>query len=419
MIERILNKQKSHLIIFFVVFLGSIFLLLGRLQMSGSAIGGDAVYYYATLRSIVIDHDLNFANEYEYFHNQRSGFTENRKIPIIPDKNPVTKKFPAKYPIGSAIFLAPPYFLTHISLIFLQKLRIGILPDGYNLIYQAFAALTSLTYAFVGLLLIYELGKKIFEPKVAFLGTLSIWLTTPLIYYATMEPLTSQPLSFFNITLFIYFWYTTRQNRKFYQWIILGLIGGLMSIVRYQDSLFLLIPIIDNFKRFYSNFLKILIFLLFAGFAITIQLAVNLYLYGSPILTGYGDAGFPYLLSPKIFYSLLSFRRGLLVWSPILVFALTGLYWFIRKARIVGFLLVLSFLLQLYAVSSWADPSQGDSFGNRILLNSNIIFALGLMQFLKETQTHQKIFLTIFAFLISLNFILAGLFIFRIIGQPY
>jgi len=112
-------------------------------------------------------------------------------------------------------------------------------------------------------------------------------------------------------------------------------------------------------------------------------------------------------------------ERGLFIWSPILIFATLGLYYFIKAFRKVGIILFISFLIQVYIVSSWADPTQGDSFGNRMLINSSLIFALGLMQFLKTFKKHQKMFLVIFALFILLNSLLAGLFIFRIIGQPY
>ncbi len=420
MITKLLNNPKIHLKIFLVILAGCIFLLLGRLYMTGSAIGGDAVHYYISLRSIVIDRDLNFDNEYEYFYNQRSVFTGNRKVPYIPDKNPVTARLPAKYPIGNAIFLIPPYLLTHISLLTLHKLGINVATNGYGVLYQASAAIGSLIYAFLGLLLIYNLGKKIFEPKVAFPGTLFIWLATPLIYYMTMEPLSSQPISFFSVSAFIYLWYSTRKNRKFHHWIMLGIVGGLMSMVRYQDALFLLIPIIDSFKKLSGNISRTLVFIFFAGLGLSVQFAVNNYLYGSLFHASvYGDMSFPFLTSPKILYTLFSLERGLFVWSPILIFAVIGLYWFRKSFKFIGSLLVLSVFLQVYLISSWVDPGQGDSFGNRILINSNSIFALGLMQFIEKTKSNGKLLLIIFTLLALVNGILAVLFIFRFIGQPY
>lgn len=415
----LLANQKYHTGIFLLILLFCIFLLFGRIFITDSAIGGDAVYYYSSVRSIAIDHDLDFKNEYEYFHQSISNFTSNRKIPQIPEENPITSKLPGKYPIGNAIFLLPPFLVTHFLMLLLQSLGLEVTADGYNLSYQSISALSSLIYAFTGFLFIYHLGKKLFGAKLSFLATVSIWLATPLIYYMTMEPLNSQPISFFCVSAFIYLWYMTRDKRKLNQWVMLGIVGGLMSIVRYQDSLFLLIPLIDSLRKLPSILPDLLSFFVSAGSIIAIQLGVNNYLFGSPLNTGIYESGFPYLASPKILYTLFSFERGLLVWSPILIFALVGLYWFAKRYKLIGSLLLLSLFLQVYVVSSWADPSQGDSFGNRILINSNVIFALGIMQFLKGTQIYQKLFLIIFTFLILMNGILAGLFIFRIIGQPY
>lgn len=414
----ILNNQKYHLIVFLFLLIFCVLLIFGRLFTTGSTIGGDAVYYYSILRSIAVDGNLDLKNEYEYFHSEVSGFTGNRKIPEIPAENPHTFRLPAKYPIGSAILLLPAFVMTHILMVLLQSLGFAIHPDGYNLFFQAVSALSSLIYAFIGLLLIYKLGKKIFNAGISFIATLGIWLATPLIYYMSMEPLNSQAVSFFTVSLFIYLWYTTLDKRKLYQWAMLGLAGGLMSIVRYNDSLFLLIPLIDSLRKLPSALPGIFLLFVSAVSIISIQLGVNNYFFASPFSTGVYEAGFPYLTSPKIFYTLFSFERGLLFWSPILTFSLVGLVWFAKRTKLPGILLVISFILQVYIISSWADPSQGDSFGNRILINSGIIFALGLMQFLKNVK-RIKIYLFLFSVLILLNSILIGFYVLRIIGQPY
>lgn len=41
------------------------------------------------------------------------------------------------------------------------------------------------------------------------------------------------------------------------------------------------------------------------------------------------------------------------------------------------------------------------------------------MKFLKDAKKYQKIFLPILALLILVNGILAGLFVLRLLGQPY
>lgn len=413
---KIINNLKYHLYIFVFLFCFCVLLLIGRMCVTGNAIGGDAVYYYSTLRSLAVDRDLDFTNEFQYFHNSTSKFTNNRKIPVIPSKNPKTQKYVVIYPIGAAIFLLPAFTLTHQTALFLQKLGLNIPTDGFAYFYQAQAAFSSLLYATFGLILVYLLGKKFFDPKIALIGTIGIWFATPLVYYMTQEPLNSQPISVFATGLFFYFWYKIRNNSKAFLWIVLGLIGGLMTLVRFQDGLFILIPIIDSLRKINKT---IFLFLITVFLVITPQLAVNNYLYGSFFITGYGGTLLPNLLSPKIFYSLFSLQRGLLIWSPILFFSFIGLYFFTKKNRFLGSLFILSFFIQLYITSSWADPTQGDSFGNRILINSTPIFSLGLMQFLKDAKIRLELLLIIISIFILTNGILAALFIFRIIGQPY
>lgn len=420
MFSKLIENDKYHPFLFACLLIFCTLLLVGRTYKTRSAIGGDAVYYFANLRSLVIDQDLNLQDEYEYFHHQVSPFTGNTKIPVIPQKNIQTGKLTPKYPIGTAIALSPLYLITHLILLFLQNSGIRVTTDGYSLIYQLSAALSSLLYGWVGILLTYQLGKQFFHAKIALISSFLICLATPLIYYMTMEPLSSQSISFFFVSLFIYLWFISRKQTQIHIWVLLGVIGGLMSITRYQDSLFLLLPILDfliNFQK--KTVIRLLLFLIFTGIVVSIQLTVNNYFNGSFLNTGVYSVGLPYLTSPKIFYTLLSLQRGLFVWSPVLIFSVFGLYWFAKKIKFIGSLLLLISLLQIYITSSWADPTQGDSFGNRILINLNIIFALGIMQFLNETKSYHKIFSGIFSLLILLNGILAGLFIFRIIGQPY
>lgn len=426
-------NERYHRLLLVLLLIASMLLLLGRFYMTKSIAGGDAVYYYSNARSLVIDRDFDFRNEFMHFYEEVSPYTGFRKI----EKPPSMKVLPDnKYPIGSAIFLAPFFLIAHVVALLLQKAGMPVTADGYSAIYQIAAGLGSLLYTFAGIVLVYYLGKKLFDPAIAMIGAAVIWLATPLIYYSTMEPLMVHTISMFCVTLFIFIWYMTRDNRQFYQWVILGLVGGLLSIVRYQDATFLLIPVVDTvISKFRKSGLypKSWIYYGFAflGFftaallGASPQLYENKVFYGSAFANGYGHngEGFIYWSSPKILYSLFSTHDGLLLWSPIIVFSLIGLFWLSRKRPLVGLLLSGFFLLQLYLVSSWWAPDQGHTFGNRMLLNSVVIYAAGLMQFLFVIKERKTSFLK-YAVIVSvvfvlLNGVLSGLYCFRIIGQPY
>ncbi|MBE0447665.1 MAG: glycosyltransferase family 39 protein [Actinobacteria bacterium] len=308
--------------------------------------------------------------------------------------------------------------------------------DGYGTIYQLAAGLGSLFYAFAGVVLLYYLGKRLFDTTTALIGAIAIWLATPLIYYMTMEPLMAHTISMFSITLFVFLWYVTRDNRRLYHWAILGVVGGLLTIVRYQDAPFLLIPVIDTVitklrkpdsppKSWLYYGFAFGVFFLAALLATTPQLYENKVFYGSPFINGYGHGGegFIYWNSPKILYSLFSTQSGLVLWSPIMLLSFIGLFWFSRKRPLIGLLLTSSFLVQLYLVSSWWAPDQGHTFGNRMLLNSTVVFAIGLMQFIYVVKERKVAFLkyavSLCAALILINGVLSGLYCFRIIGHSY
>jgi len=429
---RFFLKLLTPKYIFAVLFLGSLFLLLGRFYVTRSVAGGDAVYYYITLRSLVIDRDLNFANEYHHFASTVSPFTGNPKIREIP-KPTITGRLPNKYPTGSAILLSPFFALAHLLALTLKAVGVSLSADGYGAIYQLSAGIGSLIYGFAGLLLIFLLGRRLYEPKASLLSTSFILLATPLIYYLTMEPLMSHSLSFFVISLFIFLWYHLRKKGRVYHFALLGAIGGLAGIVRYQDGFFLLIPVIDlvilSFRRrrdevllFARYGLRLAMFIFGAVLALLPQLYVNRVLYGSFFTTGYAGESFPYWKMPKLLYTLFSPASGLILWSPIIAFSLVGLLFLSRRDRLFGSLLFFAFLAQWYLVSSWWSPDQGDSFGNRMLLNCIPIFAFGLMELFQRIKKREGLYKTvlILSFLfVLINGVLAGLYCFRIIGNPY
>lgn len=427
----IIKSISSKPTLLFYLYLVCIFLMLGRFYVTHSVIGGDGVYYYINIKSILLDGDLDFKNDYEYFHNKISPFTGNRKIPSIPNPDPTTNRLPNKYPIGNVILLAPFFFLGHITTLALNQTALTLPPDGFNSLYQLSTGLGGLSMAFLGILLVYYLGRNIYGHHIALIGSVVIWLATPLIYYMTMEPFMSHSLSMFGVTLFVFIWYFIKDNQNPLQWAGLGIVGGVVSMIRYQDGLFLLIPLIDaaylliiekrrSLPSIKYHIIKFCVFGLSFLAILSIQLYVNNVLYGSPLKTGYTGEGFLFWDSPKLFYTLFSPQNGLLLWSPVLIFSFLGLGLLTKSHRRIAFILIISFLLQWYLVSSWGSVSQGDSFGSRMLINSTVIFALGLMELIRNLKPNtQNIAYSLFTLLIISNAVLAGLYCFRIIGNPY
>ena len=76
---------------------------------------------------------------------------------------------------------------------------------------------------------------------------------------------------------------------------------------------------------------------------------------------------------------------GLVRWAPIVALAIAGLLigaWRGWPHARIGLVVVG---LQLYIVSSWFFVSQGHTFGNRMLVNCTVFFAVGLAALLTAT----------------------------------
>ena len=139
------------------IFFASLSQLLLVLEVSPTIVRGDGVGYYAYLRSLVFDHDVDFSNEYSYFAS------------ILPENSqPLTTSFlygpktAAGYPhnpwpVGPAILWSPFFLVGHLTAKLAGGLGLPVALDGYSLPYQLGIAIGSAVYAFVGLMLMYRL----------------------------------------------------------------------------------------------------------------------------------------------------------------------------------------------------------------------------------------------------------------------
>ncbi len=96
----------------------------------------------------------------------------------------------------------------------------------------------------------------------------------------------------------------------------------------------------------------------------------------------YSDAGHFVWGRLLILRVLFSTDRGLLLWSPILVFAVLGLIPLYRRDRRLAIFLGWSLASQIFLVSMWSSPTGASAFGARLLLNNTPTFVLGLAAFM-------------------------------------
>ena len=96
---------------------------------------------------------------------------------------------------------------------------------------------------------------------------------------------------------------------------------------------------------------------------------------GHFLFYSYGDQHFSFL-KPHTWDVLFSFRKGWLIYSPLLLLPLAGLVALWRQRRDVAVPVLAFFLLNLWVVSAWDIWWYGGSLGQRALVQSYAVLAL-------------------------------------------
>jgi hypothetical protein len=341
----------------------------------------DEIEYFAYLRSLVFDHDLEFGNEYRYFYDRDPQALAGFKATFLDLREPRTGRHINFGPLGSALLWSPFYLTAHLGVRLL-----GGVADGFSTPYVAAICYSSAFYGFLGLLLVHDALLRFgacSEPAAAF-GVAALLLATPVLYYLTLAPGFSHACSIFAVALLVWLWLWARDAATLTQCALIGAAGGLCALVREQDGLFLVVPAIDLGLRAIARGE------LLRGLARLAALAATALAVFLPQLFAYRALNGTYapsrMVSEKMHYTSPHFievlfdpGHGLFVWSPILLLAAVGLLVAHapgQRAPAIG--LLLAFLLQVWVCGSLSTWTQAGAFGSRRFVSSTAVFAFGL-----------------------------------------
>lgn len=341
--------------------------------------GADGMGYYSWLRSVVLDGDLDTANEYEYFGYAWIAGTTATGLKDNP------------WAIGSAVLWSPFFLITHAIL----------RGDGYGPAYFTAISMASMLYAFAGLVLLYRLAERLFDPDSALLATTLVWFGSSLVFYMYMHPSMAHANDAFVNALFVYVWYWTRPERTLWGWLILGLTTGLAALVRTQNLLLMVVPVVEillalnkNRSGLLAQLLKGLVFGIGLLLAFFPQMYVWRQVYGSwivpnPYWTSTGNTFNP--ASPNFLKVLFSSHHGLFTWTPALLFGIAGLLPLARRDQGLAILLGVGFLLQVYIIGGWSAWAGGAAFGQRFLINNTPSYLLGMTAFIDSMRKRMNL----------------------------
>jgi hypothetical protein len=233
---------------------------------------------------------------------------------------------------------------------------------------------------------------KLSSPGAALLSSLALFLATPLLYYATIEPYMSHVPGTLLVALLLYILVGYRKHTA--AWFFMGFLLGAALLVRWQLALYAVpIGLLALVRQLWR---KLLLFV--AGFLLLAwHLPFSwLRMYGNPWLVPAAVQGQqPFLAGPLYIKEvLLSPERGLLLWSPLVLLAVAGLFILGRRERDLAVVLGLMVLLQVLMNASLYDWGGGWAFGMRRMTELYPVWVIGLATLVHAAfslEKHQRL----------------------------
>jgi len=359
---------------------------------------GDGVGYYAYVRSLLIEHKLDFQNDWRAANTSFTMGRVHADGTIDPRQYTRTGELDNHFAVGASILWTPFELATHAVTSVAHKLGVHVQPNGLSRPYIVTMALATALYGFFGLYLSFQFAARYVEERWALLATVGIWFASSLPVYMYFNPSWSHAHSVFVVALYLWYWQRTRGTRTTGQWVLLGLISGLVLDVYYVNIAVLLVGLMESLQA-YWRYLRAdhkewaQAGHLFTGnvqycFATIVAflptLVTRKIIYGNPFDFGYTEAGGWSLASPHLLSALFSSDHGCLVWTPILILAIVGLILFLKRDRTLATYLIVVVAAFCYLIGgdpNWAGIS---SFGNRFFISLTPLFVLGLAALFSE-----------------------------------
>lgn len=344
----------------------------------------DVVSYYGYLPAAIVNHDLtlNF---------------------IVGNESYAGKYWPENAPNGGRVikttmglsFLYAPFFLMgHATAKIMHYTA-----DGYSPPYMVFLLLSCLFYLIVGFYFLRKLLLLFFSDGITSLTMVSVFFGTNLLWYTTYDGLMSHAYLFTFLTIFIYLAVKWHSEPKLKTAIFVGLTGGLITLIRPTMMLCFVLfalynvynkqSLLEKLKLFKSKPLHLIVIALCAFIVLIPQLAYWKFVTGNWLFFSYVGERF-YWNNPHLIEGLFGFRKGWLLYTPIMVFAICGIF-YLRKNAASFFLSVsILFPLLVYTFFSWWAWWYGGSFGLRAFVDYYGLFAIPMAAF--YTQIYEARF---------------------------
>jgi len=364
----------------------------------------DAISYYAYLPAAFIYNDLSLSFT--------DGYNGSHRFVFWPEKGP-DGKYLIKTTMGLSVMWLPFFIAGHIT-----ALITGADAGGYSEPYKFFLLVSALFYLLTGLIYLRRILITHYSDKVASLIIAGFAFGTNLYWYTLFQGTMAHVYSFALICAFV--WYTMQWHGA-WSGVRLGLLLGLISLVRPTNTIIVIFflfygvvtgrDLINRFKSMAADYRYLLLMALAAMLVWVPQMIYWKEVTGHWLYFSYGSDERFFFGDPAIIKGLFSWRKGLFIYTPLLLFAFAGIIilWLRRSPHALSVTLFAP--LNIYIIFSWWCWWYGGGFGQRAFIDSYALMAVAAAALLTFAFSSGKRWLR--AGIITAYFMLISLGIFN------
>jgi len=344
----------------------------------------DVFGYYLYLPAFFIHHDLGIR---DFTWVQQILDTYHPTVGFYQAYAGPAGAYVMKYPMGMAILYSPFYFLAQVIVQFT-----GYSHDGFTLPYQLCISIGGLFYTLLGLWFMRKVMLRFFSDGVtAFTMVIMVAGTN---YFQLTAFDGAMPHNYLFTLFAIILWLTIswHENPGWIPAVLLGALCGLSVLVRPTAIVIVLVPLLWGVwgvsgwrekimiikHHFMQVFAMVVVMVLVAG----LQLLYWKIYAGSWFYYSYEKGEQLEWIAPYLREVLFSYRKGWLLYTPVMFFAIIGFWPLIAHYRAIFLSIALFFFAHLLIVASWPTWWYGGSFSQRSMMEAYMILAFPMGAFI-------------------------------------
>jgi hypothetical protein len=313
------------------------------------------------------------------------------------------------------------FFLMGMSILYLPFFLIGHLlagllgfpADGFSTPYQYALVAGGVIYTLIGLFYLRKNLVHFFSGKISAIIMIIIVFGTNYIYHLTEKNLETVNMLFMLVNIILWNTIQWHENQKFKNLLGIGIGITLTALVKPSEIFVVLLPLLWNVTSFKTFKQKLTLFwakrksiLAVMGICFLIVLPQLTYWYlktGHILYDTYKNPGVGLdIFSPHIINILFSYRKGWLLYTPVMIFALIGWFFLFKENKKIFLATVSYFLISFYIISSWSEWWYGAAFSGRPMITLYPILAISLGYFLLYLKNRKLIHKIVFSIIVIL-----------------